>query len=88
MRRPPRSLEEWLFYKLIDSAGFHRFVGRIYRKVNGIKESPYQETLSASQFLYKPTATQKFKAFRILFWDEMRSIVGLPRNAEKYYKHK
>lgn len=87
MRRPPRSLEEWLYYKLMDSDGFHRFVGKIYRKVNNIKERPLDEGLrSRSQLTFEPTALQKFKAYRILFWDEIRSVIGLPRKANRYFK--
>lgn len=87
MRRPPRSLEEWLFYKLMDSEGFHRFVGKIYRKVNNIKEPPLAGGPSSSlQGTFKPTALQKFKAYRILFWDEVRSTLGLPRRSGKYFR--
>ncbi|QLQ79407.1 hypothetical protein HG537_0C00540 [Torulaspora globosa] len=81
MRRAPRSLEEWLYSKLLDSESFHRFVGKIYRKVNNIKEpsSEWQST-------FKPTSRQKFKAYRILFWDEMRSTLGLPKKSSRFFK--
>lgn len=86
MKRPPRSLQEWLYYKLLDSEGFHRFVGKIYRKVNNIKEPPMREDLSHLQWTFKPTSMQKFKAYRILFWDEMRSTLGLPKKSSRYFK--
>ncbi|CDO94082.1 unnamed protein product [Kluyveromyces dobzhanskii CBS 2104] len=85
MKGAPRSLEEWLFYKLMNSAGFHRFVRRIYYKVNGI--NPQQmETMGKTNQLFRPTGLQKFKAYRMLFWDEMRSTVGLPTITGKYLR--
>ncbi|CAB4253863.1 similar to Saccharomyces cerevisiae YNL211C Putative protein of unknown function [Maudiozyma barnettii] len=82
MKKAPRSIEEWLYFKLLDSPGFHRFVRRIYRRINGIKDTPdieYRQTISP--LLYKTTQLQKFKAFKILFIDEFRSSFGLHRKA-------
>ena len=87
MRQAPRSIEEWLYYKLLDSQGFHRFVRRIYRKVNGIKDVPEMDMKrTASSLLYRPTRPEKFKAFRVLFWDEFRSTFGLRRKSDDYLK--
>lgn len=83
MRRAPRNLEEWLFFKLMDSDRFHLFVRKIYRRVNGIPEISNGEKQTAFQYLYKPTRAQKFKAFRLLFWDEIRSTFGLSKKAQK-----
>lgn len=85
MRRPPRSLEEWLYYKLLDSPAFHRFVRRVYNKVNGISDTPQQQ-IKPSEFLFKPTRFQKFKAYRMLFWDEIRASFNLPKKSSKYFK--
>ncbi|AQZ10138.1 YNL211C [Zygosaccharomyces parabailii] len=82
MRKAPRSVEEWLYYKLLDSPGFHKFVGNIYKKINGIKDKPH-EIFTSSEYLYRPTRSQKFRAYRVLFWDEMRTLIGLPRKSEK-----
>lgn len=86
MRKPPRSLEEWLYYKLMDSEGFHRFVRKVYRRVNNIKDSPPRDRPLESHYLFKPSPVQKFRAFRMLFWDEIRGIFGLPRKTDKYFK--
>ncbi|GAV48146.1 hypothetical protein ZYGR_0I04430 [Zygosaccharomyces rouxii] len=88
MKRPPRSLEEWLYLQLLDSPRFHRFVGNVYRKVNGIKDGPQEGSFTASEYLFQPTKRQKFKAYRILFWDEMRSLIGLPRKSDKFFNRK
>ncbi|CAH01007.1 Mrx7p [Kluyveromyces lactis] len=85
MKGAPRSLEEWLFYKLMNSQGFHRFVRRVYYKVNGINPHQMEQT-SRTDRLFHPTGLQKFKAYRMLFWDEVRSVVGLPRITDKYLK--
>ncbi|AJT28432.1 CIH_collapsed_G0045450.mRNA.1.CDS.1 [Saccharomyces cerevisiae] len=83
---PPRSIEEWFYYKLLSSPGFHRFVRKVYRKVNGIKEDPFTDQSTAFQYLYKPTPRQKFKALRLLFWDEMRSTFGFRRRIGDRFK--
>lgn len=86
MRKPPRSLEEWLYYKLMDSQGFHRFVGKVYRKVNNIQDPNLEKASSISESTFKPSSLQMFKAYRMLFWDEIRGIFGLPRKTNKYFK--
>ena len=90
MRRAPRSLEEWLYYTLMDSPAFHRFVRRVHDKINGINPgsdpSLNAASRSASSFLYRPTRWQKFRAYRMLFWDEWRSTLGLPRKTDKLLK--
>ncbi|KAL3229522.1 hypothetical protein RNJ44_01658 [Nakaseomyces bracarensis] len=87
MRRPPRSLEEWLYYKLLDSASFNRFVRRVYNRINGISESPaLHHHTNPSEYLFKPTRMHKFKAYRLLFWDEIRGSFGLPKKSTKYFK--
>lgn len=84
--RPPRNLEEWLYCKLLESEGFHRFVRKVYNKVNGIKETPLQHQANPSEFLYKPTRLHKFRAYRMLFWDEMRASLNLPKKSSKFLK--
>ncbi|SCU96349.1 LAME_0F15962g1_1 [Lachancea meyersii CBS 8951] len=86
MRGGPRSIEELLYQKLLESAGFHRFVRRIYYKVNGLQEPMNKETRSVSaDQIFRPTKTQKFKAFRTLFWDELRSTFGFQRRFNKKF---
>ncbi|CCD25682.1 Mrx7p NDAI_0F03640 [Naumovozyma dairenensis CBS 421] len=85
MRGPPRSLQEWLYYKLLESPSFHKFVGNIYRKVNGIKDVPPPEFMSDIHFLYTPTRKHKFKAFRMLFFDEYRTFFGFSRKTDKFF---
>ncbi|CCF56215.1 hypothetical protein KAFR_0A07810 [Kazachstania africana CBS 2517] len=87
MRRPPRSLEEWLYYKLINSVEFNRFVTRIHHKINGIKDTPqFNAKPQISPLLYKPSKFQKINAFRILFWDELKGTLGFKRTANKFFK--
>ncbi|CCK70769.1 Mrx7p KNAG_0F01000 [Huiozyma naganishii CBS 8797] len=87
MRRAPRTLQEWLYFKLLDSPAFHRFVRRIYRRVNGIRDNATMEfEKQESDLLYRPTSWHKFKAFRYLYWDEIRATFGFPRrfNANRF----
>lgn len=89
MRRAPRSIEEWLYFKLLDSPGFNRFVRRIYNRINGIKNSPdinFQPRISP--LLFKPTSSQKFKAFKVLFFDEFRSTFGFPKKSDNLLNRK
>lgn len=86
MRRPPRSLEEWLYLKLMNSEGFHRFVGKVYRKVNNIHDPKFDRISSIPESSFRPSSLQKFRAFRMLFWDELRGIIGLPRKTDKFFK--
>ena len=89
MKRTPRSIEEWLYFKLLDSPGFHRFVRRIYNRINGIKASPdinFQPRISP--LLFKPTNSQKFKAFKVLFFDEFRSTFGFRRKSDDLLNRK
>ncbi|SCU93241.1 LAFA_0F15368g1_1 [Lachancea sp. 'fantastica'] len=80
MRGGPRSIEELLYQKLLESPGFHRFVRRVYYKINGLQEPLKNDTISVSaDQVFRPTKAQKFKAYRMLFWDEMRSVFGLQR---------
>ncbi|SCU94138.1 LADA_0G06810g1_1 [Lachancea dasiensis] len=80
MRMGPRSIEELLYQKLMQSAGFHRFVRRVYLKVNGLEEPlSHSKIAYTAESVFKPKPHHKFKAFRVLFWDEMRSIFGLER---------
>lgn len=82
MKGPPRSLEEWIYYKLIQSPAFHKFVRSVYNKVNGIKPTNMEPVLGFDD-MFHPTTLQKFKAYRILFWDEMRTSVGLSKKSIK-----
>lgn len=94
MRKPPRSIEEWLYYKLLDSKGFHRFVRAIHDKINGIDHMSrdpnyqYYNNNNNTNLInsFKPTHLQKFKAFRLLFYDEWRAIFGLQRHLHKHFK--
>ncbi|GMM37773.1 Mrx7 protein [Saccharomycopsis crataegensis] len=77
--RPPRNIEELLYRMLMDSKSFHRMVQKIYCRVNGI---PYHKYLDANApdplksstnfAMYHPTKLHKFRAWRALFWDEMK----------------
>lgn len=78
--RNPRNLEEWLYYKLLDSPAFNRFVRRVYNKINGISDTPP----APSEHLFKPTKAQKFKAYRVLFWDEIRASLNLPKKSTRF----
>lgn len=85
MKGAPRSLEEWLFYKLMNSARFHNFVRSVYYKVNGI--NPHNvDNISKTDRMFHPSPFQKFKAYRMLFWDEMRTTFGFSRLTDKYLK--
>ncbi|AMD22830.1 HHR061Wp [Eremothecium sinecaudum] len=79
MRRSPISLEEWMYQMLLRSVGFHRFVRRVYCYVNGIK--PFNQESRTINFKagYQLTTVHKIRAFRMLFWDELRASVGLRR---------
>ncbi|KAH3898690.1 Mrx7p SCDLUD_005013 [Saccharomycodes ludwigii] len=79
MRPPPRSIEEWLYLKLLNSRSFNKFVFWVNCKVN---KKQYHEPISSTTS-YRPTELQKFKAYRILFWDEMRGTFGLKRLTNK-----
>ncbi|SCV05305.1 LANO_0H04544g1_1 [Lachancea nothofagi CBS 11611] len=85
MRGSPRSVQELLYQKLMESPGFHRFVRRIYYRINGLQEPMGNDSLPHAGQNFRPTALQKFKAFRVLFWDEMRSVVGLERRFNKRF---
>ncbi|CCC71040.1 hypothetical protein NCAS_0G01530 [Naumovozyma castellii] len=84
MRNRPRNIQEWFYYTLLESPAFHRFVGKVYRRVNGIKDIPPLEHKQTLQFLYKPTKAHKINAFKMLFIDEYRATFGLPKKTDKY----
>ncbi|CCH58874.1 hypothetical protein TBLA_0B00290 [Henningerozyma blattae CBS 6284] len=77
MRRPPRNIEEWLYYTLLDSKTFQRFVQRLYNKINGISETSKTTPMDSVQFLYRPTRIHKLRAYKALFVDEFRRTLGL-----------
>lgn len=84
----PNNLEDYLFIKLMQSQAFHRFVRNIYYKVNGIDPRTINQHQSGPRFpaadpLFQPTPAHKFKAFRLMFYDEMRASFGLTRKYEK-----
>jgi hypothetical protein len=86
----PRSLEDYLYLKLMKSHAFHRFVRSVYYKINGIDPSTIRHPSSstgprfpASDTLFQPTQAQKFKAFRLMFYDEFRSSLGLAKKYER-----
>lgn len=72
-RPPPRSLQEYFYYLLLDSPGFNRWVRRIHARVNRI---PYLAEREPSQTvdaqLYTPTRFQRMNAFRIIWVDEIK----------------
>lgn len=94
MARPPRSIEEWLYYKLLYSKGFNRFVRAIHDKINGIdhmsRDPNYthwgNENNNLNPTSFRPTNLQKFKAFRLLFYDEWRATFGFQRKIYKHFK--
>ncbi|OBA21445.1 hypothetical protein METBIDRAFT_42047 [Metschnikowia bicuspidata var. bicuspidata NRRL YB-4993] len=72
--RPPTSLEELLYRKLMTSHAFHSWVRRVHARINRI---PLEEqTLEADNSIhllnYRPTTWHKVNAFRIIFWDELK----------------
>lgn len=80
----PRSLEEFLYLRLMRSPAFHRFVRSVYYKLNGIDPAKLHNKYDHgvrfdADVLFQPTPMQKFKAFRALWWDEMRHSIGLNR---------
>ncbi|CUS22428.1 LAQU0S05e05138g1_1 [Lachancea quebecensis] len=84
MRGSPRSIEEFLYRTLMNSEGFHRFVRRIYYKVNGLEKPMNGRPAAHVEQVFRPTKLQKFKAYRVLFWDEMRAVVGLNRRFNRH----
>ncbi|CDR44090.1 CYFA0S13e03202g1_1 [Cyberlindnera fabianii] len=64
----------------MQSPAFHRFVRSVYNKVNGIDPHAGNEPkLRETSGSFKPTAFHKFKAWRLLFYDEMRSSFGMTK---------
>ncbi|CEP20397.1 unnamed protein product [Cyberlindnera jadinii] len=65
------------------SQTFHRFVRKVYYKVNGLDPAQFERETSSRIYqdnsLFKPSPLQKFRAWRALFVDEMRSSVGLSK---------
>lgn len=71
------SFERYLYNKLITSPAFHRWVRRIHARINGIPlhhvdptRKPPLTHISIENYL--PTLNHKMKAFRIIWWDEMK----------------
>lgn len=84
MRPPPRSLEELLYRKLVELPRFQEFVKRIHHKINRIpyEDPPHIQEAKMRRLnvhTYKPTAFQKFNAFRIIWVDEMKRLFGFKR---------
>ncbi|AET40823.1 Mrx7p Ecym_6452 [Eremothecium cymbalariae DBVPG len=86
MRHIPSGLEQWLYIKLLRSAKFHSFVRSIYCKVNRIQVNN-PNAVSQSNFIFQPTATHKFNAFCLLFWDELKNSIGLKRTFNDHFRH-
>ncbi|CAH2447534.1 Protein of unknown function (DUF2697) [Komagataella phaffii CBS 7435] len=77
--RAPKSLEDILFEKLMQSVAFHRFVRSIHAKINGLPPPHVQDRMQYKMnhmnqydYLFHPTSYQKFKAWSILFGQELR----------------
>ncbi|CUM67213.1 uncharacterized protein PRCAT00004906001 [Priceomyces carsonii] len=70
-------LEELLYRSLLQSKVFNRWVKRIHGRINGIRYQEPPEIRDFSSFV--PTKAQKFKAFRIIWLDEMKKSIGLRR---------
>ncbi|AAS50602.1 ABL169Wp [Eremothecium gossypii ATCC 10895] len=82
MAHIPPIFEEWLFRKLLYSRGFQSFVRTVYCKINGIKPRAPQSIVN-SGLPFHPTRGQKFRAFRVLFWDEVKVVFGATRTFKK-----
>lgn len=54
---------------------------KIYCKVNGLNPNEHfpQPELTEADVFFQPTRAQRLNAYRMLFWDEMRSSIGLQR---------
>ncbi|ODV66132.1 hypothetical protein HYPBUDRAFT_112646 [Hyphopichia burtonii NRRL Y-1933] len=76
VRPPPKSLEDFLYYKLLDSRAFNNFVRRVHARINRIPyyelDARYNEEHMKLVKSFNPTAWHKFKAFRTIWWDEMK----------------
>ena len=83
MRPPPRSIEEYLYRLLIDSPTFNHWVKRIHARINGLPPphlQQKQQDINVNEYQdFRPTRTQKFNAFRILWVDEVRRTFGFRR---------
>lgn len=92
MRPPPRSLEEILYRKLLDSPTFNHWVRRVHAKINRIpydphpnSQNPYQPHLNQDNMKqvplhsYIPTRMHKFNAFRAIWKDELKRSFGIRR---------
>ncbi|AGO10287.1 AaceriABL169Wp [[Ashbya] aceris (nom. inval.)] len=86
MAHIPPVFEEWLFRKLLYSRGFQSFVRTVYCKINGIETRAPKSIVNAG-LPFQPTRAQRFRAFRVLFWDEVKVIFGAPRTFTKGGKH-
>lgn len=66
----------------MESKAFHRFVQKVYSKVNGIPNHPsnmQNSEIRTNYQLYTPTTWHKVNAFRQLFIDEMKRSFGLKK---------
>jgi hypothetical protein len=84
MRPPPRSLEEMLYRKLLDSPGFHNWVRKIHARINRIPYDPPEGHAANMKKIpfdhFQATGYQKFNAFRIIWWDELKHSFGFRRS--------
>lgn len=72
-RPPPRSLQEYFYYLLVDSPAFNNWVRRIHARVNRIPyQAEHEPTESMDALMYTPTRLHKMNAFRIIWVDELK----------------
>ena len=72
-RPPPRSLQEYFYYLLVDSPAFNNWVRRIHARVNRLPyQAEHEPTKSMDALTYTPTRLHKMNAFRIIWVDELK----------------
>lgn len=67
----PQSIEQWLYQNLMSSPHFLNWVKRIHARINKLPLDNEPIKLVNS---YNPTPMHKFKAFRVIWWDELKKL--------------
>lgn len=70
-------IEEILYKRLMGSPGFHRFVRRIYARINRISLEENEGSQNLSVRNYQPTRLHKARAFRKILLEELKKSIGL-----------
>jgi len=69
-------IEQWLYQRLKASPHFHQMVRHIYATMNNLPPPPPLNASSNTQFYnsaLKPTNSQRFKAYVIVWRQEMKN---------------